>query len=261
VENNAKGLAAPGALGDRLLPRATLTFRLLIVFVGLRYHRRELIRINVTDPPTAAGTARPIVEAFPDEAAPGEPPFRGRIVAIPHLGGPITGTSAPPDTRRPEPTTAGSGPLARRSRRSQTRPSGATAFPVVVLLHRRPRPFRTPDVRPVGAAEVSDRHRTDANASYALFARHGFEVHQNVSGYAGGNIVATFGHPHTRRVHAIQLEINASFLMTTSSEEFIAQVSRGGIPDKADVNIARLRQVLQEVVATLPSLLATPHEA
>jgi N-formylglutamate amidohydrolase len=28
-----------------------------------------------------------------------------------------------------------------------------------------------------------------------IFARHDFAVHENVSGYTGGNIVATFGHP------------------------------------------------------------------
>ena len=49
----------------------------------------------------------------------------------------------------------------------------------------------------------------------AIFTRHGFEVHDNVSGYTGGNIVATYGQPETRRVHALQLEINASLLMTT----------------------------------------------
>jgi N-formylglutamate amidohydrolase len=51
--------------------------------------------------------------------------------------------------------------------------------------------------------------------------------------YTGGNIVATFGHPAARRVHALQLEVNASLLMTTSREDFIAHVTRGGIPDKA----------------------------
>ena len=95
----------------------------------------------------------------------------------------------------------------------------------------------------------------------AIFTRHGFEVHQNVSGYAGGNIVTTFGQPRTRRVHAIQLEINASLLMTTTREEFIAQVSRGGIPEKADENIARIRECLREVLAALPSVLATVHES
>jgi N-formylglutamate deformylase len=94
----------------------------------------------------------------------------------------------------------------------------------------------------------------------AIFTRHGFEVHKNVSGYTGGNIVATYGQPRTRRVHAIQLEINASLLMTTTGEEFIAQVKRGEIPAKADANIARIRQCLGEVLAALPSVLATVHE-
>jgi N-formylglutamate amidohydrolase len=95
----------------------------------------------------------------------------------------------------------------------------------------------------------------------AIFTRHGFEVHDNVSGYAGGNIVATFGHPRTRRVHALQLEINASLLMTTTREEFIAQVTRGDIPEKAEENIARVRRCLLEVLAALPAVLAAVHES
>jgi N-formylglutamate amidohydrolase len=94
-----------------------------------------------------------------------------------------------------------------------------------------------------------------------IFTRHGFEVHDNVSGYTGGNIVATFGQPRTRRVHALQLEINASLLMTTTRDEFIAQVSRGGIPEKAEASIARVRQCLREVLAALPSVLATVHDS
>jgi N-formylglutamate amidohydrolase len=93
----------------------------------------------------------------------------------------------------------------------------------------------------------------------AIFTRHGFEVHQNISGYTGGNIVATYGQPTARRVHALQLEINASLLMTTSREEFIAHVSRGGIPEKAEANIARVRQCLREVLVALPSTLAIVH--
>ena len=95
----------------------------------------------------------------------------------------------------------------------------------------------------------------------AIFTRHGFEVHQNVSGYAGGNIVTTYGQPGTRRIHALQLEINASLLMTTSREEFIARVSRGEVPEKADANIARVRTYLREVLADLPAVLATVHGA
>ncbi|MBI1727558.1 MAG: N-formylglutamate amidohydrolase [Candidatus Rokubacteria bacterium] len=100
-----------------------------------------------------------------------------------------------------------------------------------------------------------------AAAVAASFTRHGFEVHENVSGYTGGNIVATFGHPTTRRVHAIQLEINASLLMTTTRDEFIAHVSRGGIPEKAEENVARVRRCLHEVMAALPSVLAAVHDS
>src|SRR5437016_14319754 len=95
----------------------------------------------------------------------------------------------------------------------------------------------------------------------AIFTRHGFVVQENVKGYTGGNIVATFGQPRTRRVHAMQLEINASLLMTTSHEEFIAQVSRGPVPEQAEDHIARVRQGLPEVLAAVPSALATAHES
>ena len=108
---------------------------------------------------------------------------------------------------------------------------------------------------------IGTRHDTTCAPQLAatvaeIFTRHGFEVHQNVSGYAGGNIVATFGQPRTRRVHALQLEVNASLLMTTTRDEFIAQVSRGEIPQKADENIARVRRCLHEVLAALPAVLA-----
>ncbi len=98
-----------------------------------------------------------------------------------------------------------------------------------------------------------------AATAAAIFTRHGFEVHENVSGYTGGNLVATYGRPGTRRVHAIQLEINASLLMTTTAEEFIAQVRRGEIPEKADDSIARIRRCLREVLTALPSVLAAVH--
>ena len=94
-----------------------------------------------------------------------------------------------------------------------------------------------------------------------IFTRHDFAVHENVSGYTGGNIVATFGQPEARRVHALQLEVNASLLMTTSREDFIAHITRGGIPDKAHENIARVRRCLREVMAALPSALASLHRA
>jgi N-formylglutamate amidohydrolase len=102
-------------------------------------------------------------------------------------------------------------------------------------------------------------HRELAVAVARIFRGHHFEVHENVSGYTGGNIVATFGRPETHQVHALQLEVNASLLMTTSREDFIAHITRGGIPDKAHENIERIRRCLQEVMASLPSVLAAVH--
>lgn len=93
----------------------------------------------------------------------------------------------------------------------------------------------------------------------AIFTQYSFEVHHNISGYVGGNIVRTYGQPETENIHAIQLEINASLLMTTSRQEFIAQISRGEIPSKNHENIARLRACLQEVIAALPRVLMTLH--
>jgi N-formylglutamate amidohydrolase len=102
------------------------------------------------------------------------------------------------------------------------------------------------------ALELSD-------AVAAVFTHHGFEVHRNVRGYTGGNIVATYGQPRTRWIHALQLEINASLLMTTTAEEFIDQVKRGQIPEKAKESIARVRRCLRDTLTALPSVLATVH--
>ncbi|HEV8583967.1 MAG TPA: N-formylglutamate amidohydrolase [Methylomirabilota bacterium] len=88
-----------------------------------------------------------------------------------------------------------------------------------------------------------------------VFTHHGFEVHKDVTGYRGGHIVTTYGRPHTR-VHAIQIEVNASLLMATTQDEFIAQVTRGEIPARADANVARVRACLSEVLAALPAALA-----
>ena len=111
---------------------------------------------------------------------------------------------------------------------------------------------------------IGTRHDATCDARLAatvaeIFTRHGFEVHRNISGYTGGNIVATYGQPQVRRVHALQLEINASLLMTTSREEYIAHITRGGVPEKAEENIARVRACLAEVLGALPSVLATLH--
>ena len=93
-----------------------------------------------------------------------------------------------------------------------------------------------------------------AAAAARVFGRHGFDVHENVSGYTGGNVVATFGRPQSG-VHALQLEINAALLMIGSADEFIARVRRGEIPERHAANIARIRACLRDVVAALPAAI------
>jgi N-formylglutamate amidohydrolase len=108
----------------------------------------------------------------------------------------------------------------------------------------------------IGTRHHATCARPLAAAVAAVFARHGFAVHENVSGYTGGNIVATFGRPEARGVHAIQIEINAALLTTTARDEVVAHISRGGIPARDEANIARVRRCLGDVLAALPPALA-----
>jgi N-formylglutamate amidohydrolase len=79
----------------------------------------------------------------------------------------------------------------------------------------------------------------------AIFTRHDFNVHENVAGYTGGDIVATFGQPRTQRVHALQLEIDAALLMTTSRDEFIRAYHAAS---RDDALLKELYPVLEEIV-------------
>jgi formiminoglutamase len=111
----------------------------------------------------------------------------------------------------------------------------------------------------IGTRHGTTSHNAIGNLIDTVFTKHGFEVHHNISGYAGGNIVRTYGQPETEKMHAVQLEINSSPLMTTTRQEFIAQISRGEVPSKNDDNITRLRACLQEVISALPNVLLTLH--
>lgn len=111
----------------------------------------------------------------------------------------------------------------------------------------------------LGTSHGTTSHTALTEVVATIFTAHGFEVHHNISGYAGGNLVRTYGQPQTHNVHAIQIEINAALLLTTSRQEFIAQVSRGESPAKAEDTIARLRACLREVVPALSAALAALH--
>jgi putative transposase len=70
----------------------TITGRILFVFVVLTHDRRRIVHFNVTPHPTAAWTAQQMIDAFPDDSAPGwllrdrdaiyGQAFRRRVVAM-----------------------------------------------------------------------------------------------------------------------------------------------------------------------------------
>ena len=48
----------------------TVTGRVLFVLVLLSHHRRHIVHVRITEHPTAAWTAQPLIEAFPEDSAP-----------------------------------------------------------------------------------------------------------------------------------------------------------------------------------------------
>jgi len=60
----------PDTVGIDFFTMPTATFRILFTFVVLCHDRRRVVHFNVTAHPTAEWTARQIVEAFSDDAAP-----------------------------------------------------------------------------------------------------------------------------------------------------------------------------------------------
>jgi N-formylglutamate amidohydrolase len=84
-----------------------------------------------------------------------------------------------------------------------------------------------------------------------IFGEHGFEPHLDIPGYSGGYIVRRYGRPTATGVHALQIEVNVSLLMTTSRGELIARLERGERPARNDRNIARLRACLAALAGGL----------
>ena len=132
-----------------------------------------------------------------------------------------------------------------------------TTYGCVVLLDAHTgSPRRMKDYQVIiGTRHGATSHVALADHLAAVVTAHGFEVFHNISGYSGGNIIRTYGRPQTHQIHALQLEINAALLMTTSRQEFIAQVSRGEIPDQNQANVVRFRSCLREMMETLPAKL------
>ena len=103
----------------------------------------------------------------------------------------------PLGARRPRGAPAGALRSLLRRRWSACSASSATAYGYALLLD-----GHTGSPRRMKDHQVIIGTRHDATCApelaatvAAIFTRHGFEVHDNVSGYTGGNIVATFGQP------------------------------------------------------------------
>ena len=111
----------------------------------------------------------------------------------------------------------------------------------------------------IGTRHDATCARSLVTETTAIFARHGFSVHENIAGYTGGNIVATYGQPETRAIHAMQIEVNASLLVVGAGDDVVARITRGEIPEKAEANITRMRACLREIVASLPAVLRALH--
>ena len=87
-----------------------------------------------------------------------------------------------------------------------------------------------------------------ADSLMACIAGHGFDVHLNTPGYAGGNLVRTFGRPAETGVHAVQIEFNSQLLMTTSRREYLRQVSRAEQPATDRGNLVRIRRCVRDLI-------------
>ena len=109
---------------------------------------------------------------------------------------------------------------------------------------------------------IGTRHGKTAAPALVSLARKAFEtqdfsVDENVSGYAGGQIVRRYTNPAHNNVHALQIEINAGLLMTTPRSELIASMMRGHVPNAHQDNITRARQsVAQLITASAQALLS-----
>ncbi len=103
---------------------------------------------------------------------------------------------------------------------------------------------------------TADRAVVDRIAD--LVAAVGVDVREDVPGYAGGHIVRRYGEDGPPDVDAVQIEINAGFLMTTPREELVPRMIRGERPGRHAENIARMRRCVGTIVKEALGRLATP---
>ena len=135
----------------------------------------------------------------------------------------------------------------------------AAHFGTVVVLD-----AHTASPRRMGDHEVVIGSRRGGTADPCLvaevverFRAHGFHAERDVPGYAGGYITQRFGRRARSRSHAIQIEINAGVLMSTTITEHRKRLHLGRPPLPDPEAVDRARRCLEDVVRGLARLVST----
>ena len=85
---------------------------------------------------------------------------------------------------------------------------------------------------------------------------HGFRAERDVPGYSGGYITRRFGRTSRNRSQAIQIEINAGILMSTTIAEHRERLRLGRPPIPDPDAVARAKRCIEDVVRGLADVLA-----
>lgn len=89
------------------------------------------------------------------------------------------------------------------------------------------------------------------------FRAHGLRAERDVPGYAGGYITRRFGRGSRGDSHAIQIEINAGVLMSTTIAEHRERLRLGRPPLPDPEAVERARRCLRDVVQGLARVVST----
>ena len=134
----------------------------------------------------------------------------------------------------------------------------AARFGTVVVLD-----AHTASPRRMGAHEVVIGSRRGATAAPRLvdevvdrFRAYGLHPERDVPGYAGGYITRRFGRRSRRDSHAIQVEINAGVLMSTTIAEHRERLRLGRPPLPDPEAVDRARRCLEDIVRGLAKLIS-----
>ena len=89
------------------------------------------------------------------------------------------------------------------------------------------------------------------------FRAHGLHAERDVPGYAGGYITRRFGRKSRDDSHAIQVEINAGTLMSTTITEHRERLRLGRPPLPDPAAVERARRCLEDIVRGLAETVSS----